>query len=186
MRGRVLAPPGRESPSQQVFGLGINQAGAPSQPTWGQWPLLRLSPLPLRVSSGFAPDSLTQPRWVRLAQADHTSAGGTGAVGVSAVMWRMRFGVVNFSLTRQGKLTAPGERCQGREHRTGCRSAKVRPDRQNRWEGGLCAPSRRRPHSLRAEGDKCRVDAALAQSRSRSHKKSTRRRAYPSGRARTG
>ena len=68
MRGRVLAPPGRESPSQQVFGLGINQAGAPSQPTWGQWPLLRLSPLPLRVSSGFAPDSLTQPRWVRLAR----------------------------------------------------------------------------------------------------------------------
>ena len=36
--------------------------------------MLRLSSSPLRVSSGFAPDSLTQPRWVRLAQADHTSA----------------------------------------------------------------------------------------------------------------
>ena len=84
MRGRVLAPPGRESPSQQVFGLGIIQPERLPSPTWGQWPLLRLSPSPLRVSSGFAPDSLTQLRWVRLAQADHTSAVGLVSLASSS------------------------------------------------------------------------------------------------------
>jgi hypothetical protein len=53
--------------SQQVFGLGIVRPERLPGPSGGQWPMLRPSPIPLRVSSGFSPDSLTHG-WVRLAR----------------------------------------------------------------------------------------------------------------------